>query len=473
MKSKVILICFVGFIFSCGTKKDAKKYIREGNLKFIIGDYKEAILAYNIALEIDSANALAYNNRSAARRAFHNHYDSGYNDFLKAIEIDSSFIYSHYKTKNSRAVFKAALDEYDLAINKYPYNKLAYLGRANVRIKFGDTSGADDDTKKFYNIEIQEYDEKIISNPNDANAIYKRAIAKVNFGHLIGALEDINNAIKLEVDTIRKSRLYEVRSSIKKQLGNIEDSKKDEIFSHLEMIKVYTSYINNNPENSKAYEARGEYFLKIKEYKKALVDLNNSLVLNPNSIDALYIRLVVKYNLNDLNGALEDLNFGLNKLIKGNLKKVWENKFLLKKIDVMYQLMDYHGTIKECNRLIKDSLGIDKVYLLRAYAKTELGENFAAIQDFNYLLKRIFKPEEESKIYATRAYNKGEINDLKGAMLDFEKSINLDPKNAKAYKLRGDLKYEQGDNYGACNDWSKAGELGYTKVYSKIKAYCK
>jgi len=41
-----------------------------------------------------------------------------------------------------------------------------------------------------------------------------------------------------------------------------------------------------------------------------------------------------------------------------------------------------------------------------------------------------------------------------------------------AYDNRGYAKYSLGDKDGACLDWSKAGELGYSDAYDAIKKYC-
>ena len=48
----------------------------------------------------------------------------------------------------------------------------------------------------------------------------------------------------------------------------------------------------------------------------------------------------------------------------------------------------------------------------------------------------------------------------------------LKPDDATAYYIRGSAKYILEDMIGACLDWSKAGELGYSDAYTSIKDYC-
>ena len=66
-----------------------------------------------------------------------------------------------------------------------------------------------------------------------------------------------------------------------------------------------------------------------------------------------------------------------------------------------------------------------------------------------------------------------EDNRYVGAKTDFWKAIQIDPNNAEAYYGRGTAKYKLDDKNGACQDWRKAGELGYEKAYETIKKYCK
>jgi tetratricopeptide (TPR) repeat protein len=59
-----------------------------------------------------------------------------------------------------------------------------------------------------------------------------------------------------------------------------------------------------------------------------------------------------------------------------------------------------------------------------------------------------------------------------GAIKDVDKAIELTPDFADVYYIRGNAKAQMGNMDNACLDWSKAGELGYSKAYERIKENC-
>ncbi|HZX59986.1 MAG TPA: hypothetical protein VFE54_14725, partial [Mucilaginibacter sp.] len=77
--------------------------------------------------------------------------------------------------------------------------------------------------------------------------------------------------------------------------------------------------------------------------------------------------------------------------------------------------------------------------------------------------------------YEDRANLKDRLGDYRGEVADLNLAITLDLQNpniASLFYNRAEAKYKIKDKEGACADWSKAGELGYTKAYEDIKSYC-
>ena len=69
--------------------------------------------------------------------------------------------------------------------------------------------------------------------------------------------------------------------------------------------------------------------------------------------------------------------------------------------------------------------------------------------------------------YWNRAYDKSENGDNYGAIADYTKAIELDPDYANAYYNRAILKRDLKDYYGAIADYTKAIELNpdYVDAY--------
>ncbi len=85
-----------------------------------------------------------------------------------------------------------------------------------------------------------------------------------------------------------------------------------------------------------------------------------------------------------------------------------------------------------------------------------------------------------AKTYHLRAHCKNELNDFRGAINDYNKIISLlessEFKNqeifSSAFYYRGICKFLISQSDEACKDWSRAGELGYSKAYKMISKNC-
>ncbi|ROL56058.1 tetratricopeptide repeat protein [Bacteroidetes/Chlorobi group bacterium Naka2016] len=75
--------------------------------------------------------------------------------------------------------------------------------------------------------------------------------------------------------------------------------------------------------------------------------------------------------------------------------------------------------------------------------------------------------------YFLRGNAKVEKGDFRAAIEDYTKAIQINPNYAWAYINRGIAKFNLWDKFGACSDWSKAGELGLKDAYDYIRMYCK
>ena len=106
----------------------------------------------------------------------------------------------------------------------------------------------------------------------------------------------------------------------------------------------------------------------------------------------------------------------------------------------------------------------------RGKVKARLEDFLGSVEDFT---KAIELDNNYSDAYFNRALSYLHLKEFKSAIGDFTKVIALNPKDYQAFSQRGTAKFQSGDKKGACSDWSKAGELGYFKIYDTIKKNCK
>ena len=111
-----------------------------------------------------------------------------------------------------------------------------------------------------------------------------------------------------------------------------------------------------------------------------------------------------------------------------------------------------------------------KDYYKQAEKKHDLQDYRGALVDYT---KAIELDPTNAAFYNNRSIFKRKLKDYTGSIEDCTEAIDLNPKYAVAYINRGDTKFMISDIDGACLDWSKAGELGYSIAYDKIKEYCK
>jgi tetratricopeptide (TPR) repeat protein len=139
-------------------------------------------------------------------------------------------------------------------------------------------------------------------------------------------------------------------------------------------------------------------------------------------------------------------------------------------------LHDFRGAMNDYNLLVQLDPNDAKSYSLRANFKYQYLDDYdGAIADINQALR--ISPNEQ-KYFHARAIHKWQSGSFKSAIIDFDKAVELAENKIDNFTLgrmicgRGECKLKIGDINGACEDWSRAGELGYS-AYDLIKKYCR
>ena len=77
---------------------------------------------------------------------------------------------------------------------------------------------------------------------------------------------------------------------------------------YVEAKDTYSTIIATNSHDHDAFQFRGATYVHLKDYEKALTDLNRALELNPDDYVAINDRGVVFTNLQEYEKALADFN---------------------------------------------------------------------------------------------------------------------------------------------------------------------
>lgn len=152
--------------------------------------------------------------------------------------------------------YQDAMEEYSEAIERYPENADAYIGRGNVYDDLGYAEEA-----------IRDYDKAIELNPNSAVAYYNCGTVYNKSGQQKKALEDYNRAIELDPNY---ARAYNNRGTVYDKSGQWEKALED-----------YNKAIELDLNYARAYCNRGIVHKKKKNYAKALEDYTRAIQLHP------------------------------------------------------------------------------------------------------------------------------------------------------------------------------------------------
>jgi tetratricopeptide (TPR) repeat protein len=190
------------------------------------------------------------------------------------------------------------------------------------------------------------------------------------------------------------------------------------------------------------------------DYRGALADYNQAILINPKYSLAYYNRALLKENkLNDIKGSLADYNQAI--LINPKYYLAYNNRALLKES----KLNDIKGSLADYNQAILIKPKYSLAYYNRALLKEKkLSDIKGALADYNQAI--IIDPEF-SFAYNNRALlKKNKLNDIKGALADYNQAIIIDPKSSDAYNNRAFLKANKlNDRPGAIKDFRQAARL--------------
>lgn len=226
-----------------------REYYNKGNVLSIKGDYGQAIVWYDKAIELDPGNRDIYFSRGLTLMNT-GHLDKGIADLSKVIQLK-------------------------------PDDAEAYYYRAIAWAKKGDSKKSTAD-----------YDEAVKLNPDFTSEFYYRALVMAKNGDGIlpaGYAEKfLSNKSDAESHTDKEKK--------------IDKGKYEEDFA------LFDKAIRKNPDNFYAYKARGMLWLRLKNLDKAFADFNKVIELKPDYADAYLGRGSVFLRKGYKDRALEDFN---------------------------------------------------------------------------------------------------------------------------------------------------------------------
>jgi protein O-mannosyl-transferase len=133
------------------------------------------------------------------------------------------------------------------------------------------------------------------------------------------------------------------------------------------------------------------------------------------------------------------------------------------------EIKDYSGAVEDLTIALKYPTASYETFFSRGIAYFNNAEIENAIRDFDAVL---LLKDDYTDAYIFRANAKSALEKYEEALIDYDKAIELDPDNGLAYSNRATTKYNLNDTEGACADWQTAVNLGYAEDSEMQKNIC-
>ncbi len=184
------------------------------------------------------------------------------------------------------------------------------------------------------------------------------------------------------------------------------------------------------------------------DFKGAEEDFTTAITLAPDIASNWGKRARTRTWLRDFDRAKSDFARSLE--LDPRNSEVWYDVGILRQ-----ELGDIDGGIAACDKSLEIDPGANGTYEFRAKFFLDKGNFVRAQQDLD---KAILLNPRIAVAYH-RGLARDALNDRAGALSDYSKTLELDPRFARAWVNRGLLKYDNADHAGAMADFDRAIEI--------------
>jgi tetratricopeptide (TPR) repeat protein len=304
---------------------DISLYVKRGHLRLLLNDYEGALQDGMNIIKLDADNYSGYGLITAIYQKMRQ-MDKAITYQKKMLELQPDNVNLTYNLAMLDAdnrQLERALELLNEIIVRYPKNAGFYISRADLLFMKGDIVAAKADYDKAISIEPDNYmayrargtyymnisspdlakknydkaisliNEKIAENNQDAPLLMARAEIMEQAGNKDGALTEYENYLKA----------WPLNVYVLKKIGQEYFTRKQ----YQPALDVYTTIVNNFPEDASGFYMRGLIFQLSGNMPKALDDMNQAILLDRSNHIYYYNRSAIKYELGDRTGSKNDL----------------------------------------------------------------------------------------------------------------------------------------------------------------------
>jgi len=194
------------------------------------------------------------------------------------------------------------------------------------------------------------------------------------------------------------------------------------------------------------------------KYELALKDCNKAIKAHSKWGNTFNNRGLVHLELGNFESAISDFKTAMklsNAMFSaknfGNLAYAYES------------LGNYQGAIENYSKAIEIRPNLGYIFHGRGWVNMEIENYEQALDDYENAIKFYSKGELRDMgagFWNNFGFIKENLKDYKGALNEYNTGIKKDPTDSLLYANRANVKFELGDEEGACSDYKKSSKLG-------------
>ena len=204
-----------------------------------------------------------------------------------------------------------------------------------------------------------------------------------------------------------------------------------------EKIQLYTTFIQRDPKNDKAFYGRGYCYYREKTtdgYQKAIEDFTSALSISSDNFDALFLRGCAHRHLGELPQSIDDMNRCA--LLKPDNIYVYNNRGLA------------YAEWKKYKQALDDYAEALRINPQAPYVLVNEGDVYFQLHRYTKAMADLNQAIDLSQIFGKAFADRGSIyllqGNLKMALSDFDMALKLNSRDVAAYQGRA-VVYEKMD----------------------------
>ena len=293
-------------------------YFYQGTSYALHQDIKQAMIAFDQALNIKPDFREALNNKGTALSKLEQYEDAieAYDQALKIEPDDHEALYNKGVALYNLGQYKNAIEVYDQALSIKPDKHKALYNKGIALYNLGQYEDA-----------IEVFDQALYVKPNFHEALYSKGSALANLGQYEDAIEAFDQALNIKPNfyealynkgvTLAKLRQYEDAIEVYYQALNIKPNLHEALYnkgialSSLEQyenaIKAFDQALKIKPDKHEALYSKGVALYYSERFDEAIVPFDQALTIKSDYHQALYGKALTYSLGNDTTNALQSL----------------------------------------------------------------------------------------------------------------------------------------------------------------------